>query len=124
MLFGKKVIFNLLAALFAISTLYFISNNFDVTISFKLFTQSFEDTYLGLALIVPTLLTGLAVYFRMLVNIAQSGHDKHKLDRQREKAEVGAEESAGKIKALEAKIETLETALDNALKSSSESISS
>ncbi len=119
MLRGKQILLNLLAFLFFGAAFYFVSNNFDPFVSFKLFSLSFENISMGWPMLISALLMGVAVFLKMLAQMTTGQSQTQKAERQREKAQVSVEESSGKVKALESKVETLEKALEKALEASS-----
>jgi TRAP-type C4-dicarboxylate transport system permease small subunit len=112
---GKPLFLNLLAMLACLGLLTFIGTNYFTRVSYDLFGLAFEMTLLGFPLLISALLAGLSVFFKMRERVLNARQENLRAERHREKAEVTAEASSERVKALEAKVQTLEKALEQAL---------
>ncbi len=111
----QQILFNVLAAVFLLAAVFFVSANFFQPVDYQLLNMTVAEAPLGQPLLIASFLVALAVAFKMYEMILTGRHQSIRADRQREKAEVTAESSSEKVRALEAKVQTLEKALEDAL---------
>lgn len=112
---SQQILFNVLAAVSLLAAIFFVSANFFQPVDYHLLNMMMTDAPLGQPLLITAFLAALAMAFRMYERILFQRHKGTRAERQREKAEVTAETSSEKVRALEAKVQTLEKALDDAL---------
>ena len=74
---------------------------------------------LGLIMLVAGIVFGIAISLYTASLAALLGARQRRAERELERKEVDREEASGRVKALEAKVETLEKALGEALKNRS-----
>ncbi len=107
-------IFNILSLIFFFATITLVVQNLQQPVEVLAATYILEMK-LGLALGISGLLLALAVGFKMMDMAISNTFKQFKTNRKAEKLEVTSEEAQQKITALEAKVSTLEAALDKAL---------
>lgn len=71
---------------------------------------------LGVLLLSMSLLVAASIGFRVWCQFLALGHQHKRTSRELERKDVSHEEAAGRVKALENKVQTLEKALQEALK--------
>jgi hypothetical protein len=118
---GTRLLTNLLAALSLAAAAFLIATHWDQTVPVSWFGQTAEPDSLGLLLVVVAGLVGLSLGLKLWEMVAHIRKTRRQSERQLERAEVTAEVSTDKVRALEAKIATLEQALAKALGSSGQS---
>ena len=91
-----------------------VQNN-STDVSLTLLSGSLVEWPLGLVILVCALLGAVTMAGLVMPLLAQYRQKNQRSMRTAEKLEVTAESSGEKVKALEAKIQTLEKALDDAL---------
>ncbi len=109
-------LFNILSLIFFFATITLVVQNLQQPVEVLAATYILEMK-LGLALGISGLLLALAVGFKMMDMAISNTFKQFKTNRKAEKLEVTSEEAQQKITALEAKVSTLEAALDKALTS-------
>lgn len=112
---SQQILLNVLALLSLLGMFFFVSANFFQPVDYELLNVDMAQAPLGQSLLIVAALTALAVAFKMYERLITQRHQSTRAERQREKAEVTAETSAEKVRALEAKVQTLEKALEDAL---------
>ena len=93
-----------------------VVQNLSQMVTVNLLTLHFQSMSVGLMFAVSGALVGLSVLMRHWCNKISYTLDSKRTERQLEKTQVESESAVEKVKVLEAKIETLEKALDEALK--------
>ena len=88
------------------------------TVDVLLVTKLFRQLPLGVLLLGAATVGFLAAWFWVMPSVLQHRSAHHKTRRQLEKTQVASESHASQIKALQAKIETLEVALDKSIAAS------
>lgn len=117
----KKMMFQLLSLAALIVAVVLVVQNFGEYVPLRFLNLSMEAVPLGILLLVAVLMGSATIFFRML-DIAMHLQGRLKqFEHRREKAEVSAQTSSDQVNALEAKIETLEKALERALAAQSKS---
>jgi len=109
------ILFNILSLLFLAIYVFIGIQNIDVIVTLTLTPSLMVQWPLSLVVLLSMFLgvfLATGFFIRVLDDI---GKQKQRLARSAEKLEVSAETSGEKVKALEAKIQTLEKALDDAL---------
>ncbi|MBX2860007.1 MAG: hypothetical protein KTR14_02140 [Vampirovibrio sp.] len=107
----------LLALAFSAVILALSFSNLDVAAPVTFAGYQVDTLPLGVIILVSAIIGGDVVYFFMLNRLQQG---MQQAGRKLERAEVTAESSSEKVKALESKVQTLETALEKALSKTDE----
>lgn len=114
----QKLLLNILALLLLGSALALIVQNWHITEqNVRFLSGTLVDLPLGLLLGVVGLMFGGAILLKTWEQTFQLGSQYKKANRELERREVSREEAASRVKVLESKVETLEKALNAALKS-------
>lgn len=111
----QNFIFNILSLLFLLCAILLVVQNLNETATIQFATFSIDYLRVGVILAITTLLGALSVLMRHWANKIGYILDSKKTERELERASVEAESAEEKVKVLEAKVQTLETALDQAL---------
>jgi hypothetical protein len=117
MLKTQRFLLNLVSLGLLILAVVLLIQNLAVTTDAAFLGVSFPGTPLSLLLAVSGLLVGGSVFLKMLTFLAQAGQQWQKASREIERREVSREEAEARVKVLESKVQTLEKALQEALKS-------
>lgn len=114
----QKLLLNIVALLLLGAALALIVQNWHITEqNARFLTGTLVDLPLGLLLGVVGLMVGGAILLKTWEQTFQLGSQYKKANRELERREVSREEAASRVKVLESKVETLEKALNAALKS-------
>lgn len=116
---GKQVFYQIVSFAALAGLLFFIAENFAEPLSFSLWTVPLFGQRLGWAMIVAALLGGFTMWSYMAGRMAGVNDQAHQAKRARERAEVSADSTSDQVRALQAKVQTLEAALDKAMTSAS-----
>jgi hypothetical protein len=112
----KKTVLRVLSLICLLSVGVIALQNLAVTTSLQLATVILEDVSVGLVSLAMGLLSALAALFWSWARLGVLASGQRKANRQLEQAQVTAESSSEKVRAMESKIAALEKALDMALK--------
>lgn len=112
----KNFVLNILSLLCLLAAVLVVVQNLTVTTDLNLLTATLADVSVGLAALATGLLMAFAVAFRLWETIIDLSLGRRKANRQLEQAQVTAESSGEKVRALENKVATLEKALESALR--------
>ena len=116
MLKTQRLLLTGLALAFLAMTLVLVMQNADTLISIQFFSWKSSPVSLGLLFGLCGLSTGLAVGCQMSERLLFLGNRQQKTNRALERNSVTAEEAQAQTKVMEERIQTLEKALDSALK--------
>ncbi len=111
----QSFLLNTLALVFLLAAGVFVIQNLSVYAPLQIFTTTLEAS-VGLSMGIVGLLAAGGFALKAWEMMLKARKDRLRTGRQLEKAEVQAESSTERVKALENKIETLEKALNAALK--------
>lgn len=114
---ATPLILNILALALLLGGFFLVVQNLSVPVPLNLGTVTRPDVPLGLVILLGGLLFGLAAVVKGWERVLSLGQQHRKTNRELERREVSREEAEEKVKVLENKIQTLEKALDAALKS-------
>ena len=117
MLKAQRLLITLVAVVFLVVTVMLVVQNMAVPVSVQFLTWEFPLFSLGLVLAGTSLLLGASILLKMWERILTLGTQQKKTSRELERKDVSREEAEEKVKVLENKIQTLEKALAEALKS-------
>lgn len=118
MLKAQRLLLNLVAMICLALTLAIIVQNLAVQAPVQFLTWTLPQVSLGLLMAGCSLLLGGAILLTMWERLLIVGEQKKKASRDLERKDVSREEAEEKVKVLENKVQTLEKALSEALKSS------
>lgn len=114
----QKLLLNLMALLLLAAALTLVLQNLDqVEQRVHFLNGMLIDLPLGLLLALVGLMFGGAILLKMRERTLLLGQQHQKTSRELERKDVSREEAESKVKVLENKVETLEKALNAALKS-------
>lgn len=111
----QKLLINILASLFLGAAVVLMVSNMDLTTDVNFWGEVYTQVPLGALLGGVAVLVGASLAMKLWEMMLLVRKSTRKVERQLERAEVTAEVSGDKVKAMEAKIATLETALSKAL---------
>jgi hypothetical protein len=120
----QRIFVNLLSIFLLAGVVVLIFSTWLMPVSISILGNLYPDLPLGGLLAMVGVAVGLAVLLKGWEYLATIRHEARRIERNRERAEVTAEASSDKVKALEAKVETLEKALSKALEEVARSSSS
>ncbi|MGE0199920.1 MAG: hypothetical protein AB7P76_03000 [Candidatus Melainabacteria bacterium] len=111
----QTFLFNILSLVFILAALLMVVQNLATPVTLNITTHEITALTLGGAMAVCALLVGLGANLWWLNHFMQSRFAQHKVSRKAEKMEISAESAGQQVKALQAKVDTLEKALETAL---------
>lgn len=114
----QRLVLNIASVVLLLMAVFLIIQNLSTHVSVQFFTMSWRDVSLGLLLVMVGLLIAGSFAAKLWERILMLGKQTRQVSRELEKQGVSREESQAKVKALEAKIATLEKALQEAFKQS------
>ncbi len=112
----QRLLLSLLAVLLLAATVALIVQNWHTGVSVQWFSWTEQSISLGSLMGLASLMLGGAMLLMMWVRLLSLGQAYQKTSRELERQDVSREEAVEKVKVLESKIQTLETALSQALK--------
>lgn len=118
MLKAQRLLLNLVSIVCLALTLTLIVQNLAIPVNVQFLTWTLPALSLGLLLAACSLVLGIGILLKMWERLSIVGEQKKKASRELERKDVSHEEAEEKVKVLENKIQTLEKALSEALKSS------
>ncbi len=95
-----------------------VVQNWEQYLSVTFLSRTIPNISLGLVLLAISLVSGLAVFFKLWDISQRLAGEIKQYELRKEKAEVKAETSSDQVRVLESKIQTLEKALEQALSAS------
>lgn len=117
MLKAQRLLLTIVSIVFLALTLSLIVQNFSAEVPVQFLSWNLPQVSLGLLLAVVSLLMGGGILLRMWDQVLILSDQKKRASRELERKDVSKEEAEGKLKVLESKVQTLEKALSEALKS-------
>jgi hypothetical protein len=118
MLKTQRLLLTLFSIVLLVVTITLAIQNLAVQVPVQFLTWVFPSVSLGLTLAITSLLLGASILLKMWERILTIGDQQKRTSRELERKDVSREEAEEKVKVLENKIQTLEKALTEALKSS------
>ncbi len=117
MLKAQRILLNLLSLTFLVLAVLLIIQNLAIVTPVQFLTFSEPALPLGAVLIANSVLVAAAFGLKACQLLLVAGQQKNRSNRELERKDVSREEAEAKAKVLENKIQTLEKALSEALKS-------
>lgn len=111
----QRMFINLSASLLWAAVVLMIVSNGATIVSFQFLDRTYPGVSLATVIGLVAVLVGVSLGLKLWEMVRRLKQASLKTERQVERAEVTAEISTDKVKALEAKIQTLETALAKAM---------
>lgn len=115
---AQQLLITLVSILFLVGTAILIIQNLAVLVPVQFLTWTTPSASLGAMLAVASVLMGVGILLQMWRRMLTAGEQHKRTSRELERKDVSREEAEEKVKVLENKIQTLEKALSEALKSS------
>ncbi len=116
MLKAQQFVLNLLSALLLVGVFALIVQNMHASAPLDVLGWHLDAQPVGVAMAVSGVLMAASLMLRMGARMLAMGRQNKQASRELERKEVSREEAAEKVKVLEAKVQTLEKALSEALK--------
>lgn len=116
MLKAQRFVLNLLSVLLLLLAFVLIVQNLDVSVAVEALMWDLGVMSLGSVMALSGILMAGSILLRMADRLLVLRSQGKRATRELERKEVSREEAAEKVKVLEAKVQTLEKALSEALK--------
>ena len=113
----QRLLLTVLGVLLLAAAIALMAQNWHTGVSVQWLKWQDTSIALGSLMALASLLTGSAILLLMWVQVLSLGREYKKTSRELERKDVSREEAVEKVKVLESKIQTLEKALSEALKS-------